>query len=168
MIKSSIFINCFYFVCKTSTNFFFIFRFLRHQLFFLLIKTIEFLIIFFVIIVTNNIFESSRFILFSFSFNIIAYFALIINVNFVLIKKLKIKLIIKFIKFFFNLLKVFLKNFNWVKLFLLFKRVRFKVFFCIIILIKNFSRVLNISLILNILNFNFAFNLIKKNLLNTF
>ena len=61
-------------------------------------KTIKFIITFFITIVTNNILELSDFISFSFSFNIIAYFALIINVNFALIKKLKIELIVKFIK----------------------------------------------------------------------
>ena len=93
IIESYIFIDLFCFVCVTSTKFF-----LQYLLSFLLMKTIEFIIIFFITIVTNNIFESSNFISFSFSFNIIAYFALIINVNFVLIRKLRIELIVKFIR----------------------------------------------------------------------
>ena len=78
--------------------FFWFFNFHNVDCSFLWIKTIKFIVIFFVTIVTNNIFKSSDFISFSFSFNIIAYFALIINVNFALIKKLRIELIVKFIR----------------------------------------------------------------------
>ena len=92
--------------------FFLFFDFYDIYCLFLLIKTIEFIMTFFVIIVINNIFESSDFISFLFSFNIIAYFALIINVNFVLIKKLKIELIIKFIKKSFWFIERIFENFE--------------------------------------------------------
>ena len=101
MIKSRVFINFFLFRLRDVDEicfFFWFFNFYNIYCLFLLMRTIEFIMTFFVIIVTNNIFKSSDFISFSFSFNIIAYFALIINVNFALIKKLRIKLIIKFIK----------------------------------------------------------------------
>ena len=83
---------------RRNLLFFLFFDFYDIYCFFLLMRTIEFIMIFFVTIVTNNIFESNDFISFSFSFNIITYFALIINVNFALIKKLRIELIIKFIR----------------------------------------------------------------------
>ena len=75
------------------------------------VKTIKLIMIFLVTIVTNYISKSSCFISFSFLFNIIAYFALIVCVCFALIKKLRIELIIKFIRKSFRLIEKTFKKF---------------------------------------------------------
>ena len=122
---------------KRWRNFFFeFFNFYNIYCFFLLMRTIEFIIIFFVIIVTNNIFELNYFILFSFSFNIIAYFALIINVNFALIKDSRIKLIVKFIKKKIWFIEIFFEKFELSKIIFVIYACTFQSF----LLYNNFNQ----------------------------